>query len=102
VVYGPIYVADWERDLDLVEKILEQDWSVRFLAQFKPITTGAIPRKLLSPDRTLGSGYQMMTPSPGEFTDKTNTCSSRFHNIRSLVFFIKRILPSRAKMAQAN
>ena len=31
VVYGPIYIADWEKDLDQVEEILKKDYSTRFL-----------------------------------------------------------------------
>ena len=36
MVYGPIYVADLETDLDQVEEIFERDYSDRFLPHFRP------------------------------------------------------------------
>ncbi|HET6248989.1 MAG TPA: hypothetical protein VFE47_14930 [Tepidisphaeraceae bacterium] len=91
VVYGPIYVSNWEADLDRVEKLLARDYSDRFLPDFRPDYTRRDSRALLSPARSLGSVIKMLTPSPGEFTDEYNAWLDTIpNNIRALVFFIKR------------
>ena len=91
VVYGPIYVANWEHDLNQVERILSRDWSDRFLPHCQPDYKSRDSRSLLSPARSLGSVIKMLTPSPGEYTDEYNAWLETIPNtIRSLVFFIKR------------
>ena len=92
VVYGPIYVSNWEMDLDRVEKLLQRDYSDRFLPKCRPDYSRRDSRSLLSPARSLGSVIKMLTPSPGEFTDEYNAwLESIPNNIRSLVFYIKRL-----------
>ena len=92
VVYGPIYVADWEKDLDQVEALLRRDYSDRYLPAVRPDYTRRDSRPLLSPERSLGSVIKMFTPSPDEFTPRYNAWLESIPNhIRALVFFIKRI-----------
>ena len=91
VVSGPIYVADWEHDLDQVDQLLKRDYSDRYVLASRPDYTKRESRPLLSPARSLGSVIKMLTPSPGEFTDKYNRWLESIPNhIRALVFFIKR------------
>ncbi|HEX4795998.1 MAG TPA: hypothetical protein VH370_19575 [Humisphaera sp.] len=91
IVYGPIYIADLEKDLDAVERIFQRDYSDRFLLKFRPDYSNRTSRTILSPARSLGSVIKMLTPSPGEFTDRYNAwLDSIPEHIRALVFLIKR------------
>ncbi len=91
VVYRPIYVADWEKDMEQVRAIMDFDYSTRYLPANRPDYTKRDSRKLLSEKRTLGSVIKMLTPSPGEFTQEYNDWLEGIPNhVRALVFFIKR------------
>jgi hypothetical protein len=91
IVYGPIYTADLEKDLDRVEEIFSRDYSNRFLPQFRHDYSDRGSRSILSAQRSLGSVIKLLTPSPGEFTDRYNAWLESIPNhIRALVFLIKR------------
>ncbi|HWE94295.1 MAG TPA: hypothetical protein VG269_10050 [Tepidisphaeraceae bacterium] len=90
VVYGPIYVSDWERDLAQADAIFNRNYGDRFLSP-RPDYGKRPSRPILGPHRSLGSVIKMLTPSPGEFTDAYNAWLEAIPNhIRALVFFIKR------------
>lgn len=92
VVYGPIYIADVDRDLDLVEHIFQRDYSDRFLPPFRPDYSNRTSRPILSPKRSLGSVIKMLTPSPGEFTDDYNRWLETIpEHILAIAFLIKRL-----------
>ncbi len=82
---GPIYIGDYDKDLDQVEAIFNRDYSNRFR---DPSVTDA--RTLLSNERSLGSVIKLLTPS-AEFTDEHNQWLETIaQHILALVFMIKR------------
>ncbi|MGB0720821.1 MAG: hypothetical protein ACPGU7_00365 [Gammaproteobacteria bacterium] len=90
VIYGPIYTADIDADLDAVEAIFEKDYSDRLKPGHADEDRDP-SRKPLSPERSLGSLIKMLTPSSAN-TDEYNTwLASIPDHIRALVLMIKRI-----------
>ncbi len=88
IIYGPIYVSDLQRDLDMVEEILKKDFRFRFKPELRKPKKRSRP--ILSPERTLGSVIKLLTPSP-EYTDEYNQwLRSIPSRIRALLFIIKR------------
>ena len=83
---GPVYVKDFDKDLDSIEEIFNYDLSNRF--KDTDITDD---RGLLDPTRSLGSIIKMLTPSSSEYTDEFNTWLENIPNhILALVYMIKR------------
>ena len=66
---GPVFVRDYHSDMDQVAEILAKDFSQIY--QTSRSRTTRTRRPILSPERTLGSVIQLMTPSP-EYTDEHN------------------------------
>jgi len=66
---GPVFVNDYHRDMDEVERIFKRDFS-NIYRHRKP--DARTQRPILSPERTMGSVIQLLTPSP-EYTDEHNT-----------------------------
>ena len=56
VVYGPIYVSDWEKDLDLVQSIFDRDYGDRYVPGSRPDYSNRVSRPILSAERSLGVG----------------------------------------------
>jgi len=87
IIYKNVYINDFKKDFDLVDKIVQHDYGDRFRDK---ITKRKPSRHLLSPQRSLGSVVRLLTPSP-EYTDAHNAWVRKIpHYIRSLVFIIKR------------
>ncbi len=83
---GSIYVADLKRDFDLVEQIINRDYS----DHFKNPPANRKSRKLLSPERSLGSVIKLLTPSE-LYTDGYNAWLNTLPAyIKDLVFLLKR------------
>ncbi len=94
--YGPIFVADVEHDLDIVEKIFSKDFSTRWKPQApsKPDYTKHKPRSILSWERSLGSVIKLLTPSE-QYTDEYNDWLASIPTyIYPIVFIIKRFYNS--------
>jgi phosphoenolpyruvate carboxykinase (diphosphate) len=84
---GPVFVKDYQRDMDQVAEIFERDFSAIYRRRAPDARTR---RPILSPERTLGSVIQLMTPSP-EYTDEHNTWVRQLpQTIRQLLFTVKR------------
>ena len=85
---GPVFVNDLARDLDLVESILHRDYRDRFRHPDGPPARG---RRILSPERSLGSVVKLISRSP-DYTDEYNAwISSIPRYIRDLVLLVKRL-----------
>ena len=83
---GPIFVRNFEEDIEQVEKIFNYDYSTRFRNPQQKDDRG-----LLSSYRTLGSVIKLLTPSAAEYTDEYNQwLESIPNNILALVYMIKR------------
>ncbi len=84
---GPVFVKDYHRDMDQVAEIFEREFSGIYRRRIPDARTH---RPILSPERTLGSVIQLMTPSP-EYTDEHNAWVRQLpQTIRQLLFTVKR------------
>jgi hypothetical protein len=92
MIYGPIFVTDIERDLDIVEEIFKRDCSSRWRDTYtsKPSYAKKPFRPILSPDRSLGSVIKMLSPS-ADYSDEYNRWLASIPNyVYPIVFIIKR------------
>lgn len=90
--YGPIFVADVDRDLDLVAGLFTRDYADRWdLSVVQPPDYRKRPsRPILSSQRSLGSVIKLLTPSP-EYTAAYNAWLASLPNyLFAMVFIIKR------------
>ncbi len=87
MLYGPIFVADPDRDLDVVDEIFAKDYGDRW-ADGNRSTHASRP--LLSSERTLGSVIKLLTPA-AEYSDAYNRWLDTIPNyVYPIVFIIKR------------
>ena len=90
VIYGPLFVADLEQDLDQVQAIFDRDYDDRFKPGFGHEDRDA-SRKPLSLERSLGSVIKLLTPSPS-YTGAYNAWLEAIPDrILALAFIIKRM-----------
>lgn len=90
VIYGAIYIGDYEQDMSTVKKILDRDYSNCFKPDYAKLQARSPSRKILSVDRSLGSVVKLLTPK-NEYTDEhIEFIKSIPSHIRSVVFAIKR------------
>ena len=82
ILPGPVFVADFDQDMDRVAVLIAHDCSRRYR---DPAKSGTDQRPVLSPERSLGSVIKLLTPSR-EYSDEYNTW------LRSLPQYIKEIL----------
>ncbi len=63
VLYGPIFVADVAKDLDLVQEIFDRDYADRWRpdSSFQPDYDKEPSRKVLAANRSLGSVIKLLT-----------------------------------------
>jgi len=86
MISGPVYVGDFEKDLNQVEAIFNHDYSARF--KNKEETDS---RELLHKERSLGSVIRLLTPSKTDYTDEYNEWLQTIpQHILALVYMIKR------------
>ncbi|APZ92347.1 hypothetical protein [Fuerstiella marisgermanici] len=93
LLHGPIFVADVEKDLDLVQEIFDRDYSDRWSPDSKhlPDYTVKKTRKALDPSRSLGSLIKLLTPS-SDYTDEYNAWLESIPGyVYAIVFIIKRM-----------
>ncbi|MGJ5815932.1 hypothetical protein [Paludibaculum fermentans] len=84
---GPVFVRDYHRDMEEVERILAMDFSNIFAL---PQPDSRAKRPILSPERSLGSVIRLLTPS-AEYTEAHNAWLRGLpQTIRQLVFTVKR------------
>ncbi|MBU3664482.1 MAG: hypothetical protein FGM15_01200 [Chthoniobacterales bacterium] len=87
ILQGPIFVADFQRDFDLVDELLRHDYSNRYA---EPSRNGKDDRLVLSPRRSLGSVIKLLTPSPSFNADYNAWLDTIPQHIKELVFVLKR------------
>jgi hypothetical protein len=84
---GPVFVSDYEREIEHVGEILKKDFSTVYK---QPHPGDRAKRPILSPERSLGSVIKLMTPSP-EYTDEHNEWLSALpQTVRQLLITVKR------------
>jgi len=84
---GPIFVSDFDREIEQVADILKKDFSTIYK---ETRSEHRAKRPILSPERSLGSVIKLMTPSP-EYTDAHNQWLATIpHTGRQLLITVKR------------
>ncbi len=84
---GPVFVRDYQADMDQVAEILKKDFSSIYRSRPANART---QRPILSVERTLGSVIQLFTPSP-EYTKEHNEwLRQQRQTTRQLLFTVKR------------
>ena len=87
LLHGPVFVRDYHRDMDEVAEILKKDFSTVYKSR---ASDARMRRPILSPERTLGSVIQLLTPSAG-YTDEHNEWLRQLRQtVRQIVFTVKR------------
>ncbi len=92
MLYGPIFVSDFEQDLKLVKEVFERDYSDRWLKDGGEIESRGKDgsRPVLSRKRSLGSVVKLLTPSE-EYNDEFNEWLANIpDHIYAMAFIIKR------------
>jgi hypothetical protein len=88
VLHGPIFIGDYDQDMDLVESIIDRDYTDCIVPEFKAFHSDP-SRPVLSLDRTLGSVIKLLTPDD-VYTPEHNVFVEQIPNhIRAIVFAIK-------------
>lgn len=90
--YGPIFVADFEQDMNLVEQICARDFSHRWTPEMlaRQRYHQFPSRTVLDPKRSLGSVIKLLTVSD-EYNDAYNEWLRSLPNhVYALLFIIKR------------
>jgi len=92
VLYGPIYVQDFDEDMALVDEIFKRNYTDRWLPGRDPRKNqGGDSRPVLSLDRSLGSVIKLLTPNEQDYTDDYNAWLRSIPNhVRAIVFILKR------------
>lgn len=95
VLYGPIHVGDYEKDLARVQELLDRDYGDCLRPELRAQQTGEPgkdpSRPILSKARSLGSVIKLLTPNPHLYTDEYNRWLEGIPNhVRAIVFAIKR------------
>ncbi len=86
MISGPVFVGDFEGDLDQVETIFNYDFSKR-----RRDSSTNDDRNVLTSKRSLGSVIRLLTPSAETYTDEYNEwLDSLPQHILALVYLIKR------------
>ncbi|HPW47559.1 MAG TPA: hypothetical protein PLJ56_07005, partial [Rectinema sp.] len=88
IVYMPIVIADFDKDMQEVKKIIEKDYGNRFRDESDNL--GKDTRPVLSPKRSLGSVIKLLSPSPAYSDEYNEWLRSIPERIKSLVFLVKR------------
>lgn len=90
MISGPVFVGDFEKDLDKVEAIFNYDYSKR-----RRDSSTNDNRNVLTSKRSLGSVIRLLTPSAETYTDEYNQwLESIPQHILALVYLIKRFYKS--------
>jgi hypothetical protein len=89
MIQGSVIVSDLKKDLEMVEEIMNMDFSTRF-KEHHVYTKDEPPRSILSSRRSLGSVIKLLTPSD-EYSDEYNEwLNSVPQRIKDLIYIVKR------------
>jgi hypothetical protein len=93
VLFGSIYVSEFEEDMAKVSEIFGRNYGDRWLPGRDPmkISRDGVSRPILSPARSLGSVIKLLTVNETDYTPAYNTWLRAIPNhVRAIVFIIKR------------
>lgn len=87
ILPGPVFVADFERDMNRVQELFDHPYSERFA---DPDRRGVDKRPILSAERSLGSVIKLLTPS-SEYSEEFNDWLRVIPQyLKEIVFVVKR------------
>ncbi len=86
IIFGSAYAPDIDRDLDEVAKIIDGDYSQRFV----DTTREPDHRPILAETRSIGSVIKLLTPSEKYTDEYNNWLESIPAHVRELVYVVKR------------
>lgn len=90
IIFGPIYIGDYEKDMAYVEQIVERDYAHSIRPELRATQARDPRRKILSAERSLGSVIKLLTPNPELYTEEHNEYVQSIPNhVRAIVFSIK-------------
>ena len=92
MIYGPIFVADQEKDFAKLDEIFNRDYSDRWNPEYadRPRYQDTPSRRVLDPSRSLGSTIKMLTQAP-EFNEDYNLWLETIpNNVYAMALIIKR------------
>jgi len=90
ILYGPVYVGEYDKDMDYVEQIIVRNYAGCIRPEFRA-TQSDPARPILSGERSLGSVIKLLTPNPTIYTEEHNAYLAAIPNhVRAIVFAIKR------------
>jgi hypothetical protein len=90
VIYGPVYVQNFKKDMKQVVAIFERDYTQRLKPEFAKEDRDP-SRKPLDPERSLGSVIRLLTPSQSNTDEYNAWLASIPPHILSQAFVIKRM-----------
>jgi hypothetical protein len=86
ILTGPVFVTDLKKDLEYVAELLDRDYSGRFFDKSR-----SDRRKILSPERSLGSVIKLLTPDEQDYTPEYNAWLAGVpQHVKELAFVVKR------------
>ncbi len=94
MLYGPIFVADIEKDFAKLDELFSRNYQDRWRADTddKPDYGDKVSRSVLDPNRSLGSMIQLLTPAPN-FSDEYNQWLTTIpEHVYALALIIKRFV----------
>lgn len=88
VIYGPIFIGDYKEDMDMVQNIVDRDYSDCILPDFKASHSDP-SRHIFSPERTLGSVIKLLTQDDVYTAEHNAFVESIPNHIRAIIYAIK-------------
>ncbi len=92
MLYGPIFVADREKDFEVLDQIFSRSYHDRWSEAYigRKDYTERPSRPVLDPSRSLGSVIQLLTPSPDYKDEYNDWLRSIPEHVYSMALIIKR------------
>jgi hypothetical protein len=87
ILQGPVFVADFPREFEMVSKMIRRDYSDRFAEEGRRKSDS---RPVLSAERSLGSVIKLLTPSSQYTREYNDWLRSIPQYIKELLFVVKR------------
>jgi len=94
MLYGPVFVYDVDKDFAKLDEIFSNHYQDRWAAKYdlKPDYATQASRSVLTPERSLGSVIQLLTPSPDFNASYNEWLRSIPDHVYALALIIKRFI----------
>ena len=88
VIHGPIFIGDYDQDMDAVETIIKRDYSNCIKPEFREGHSDP-SRPILTVERTLGSVIKLLTPDEIYTKEHNDFVENIPNHIRAIIYAIK-------------